>query len=137
MRKSDRTLQAATKRTGLHKCSCWDCPDGSAYLTVAQIEKGRVPSCFCGGRLVPDRFDLAELVLEPAELEQHGEYREYQSRLAGAVKGQASHVQRGRQTRAPETVALEHVAKSRQVAARAMKLAALHPVPVVGVDIPF
>lgn len=125
MRKSDRTLKQATKRTGLHKCSCWSCGEGSAYVTVPQIERRHVPVCFCGGRLVPDRFDLAEIVLDATELRQHGEWAEYQNYLAGAVKGQTSHVQRGNVTRAPESIALEHVAKARKQAARMAQAAAL------------
>lgn len=75
-------------------------------MTVAQLEHGMRPSCACGEPLLPEDPDLWGLV--PAdELERSVIYQEYAVRVTGAVRGQYSHVQRGRSVRAAETVALE------------------------------
>ncbi len=134
---AEERARRAVSRKGLHKLSCWEGCPGSAYVTVSQLERGHVPVCFCGGRLVPDRFDLAPLVLGPEELRQHPEHAAYQAHLFGAVKGQSScaagvtRIAR----RSPEEIALGHVAKARAAAAHAAKVAALHP--TVPADLPF
>jgi hypothetical protein len=48
-------------RQGLHRLECQDCP-GYAYLTVACLESVGLPSCACGGRLMPERLELSILL---------------------------------------------------------------------------
>jgi hypothetical protein len=54
-------MAAAFKRSGLHRLECVDCP-GYVYATVAMLETHGLPSCPCGGRMVPSELELAALL---------------------------------------------------------------------------
>lgn len=54
-------MASTFKRKGLHRLECLDCP-GYLYGTVASLESVGLPRCACGGRLVPERLELALLL---------------------------------------------------------------------------
>lgn len=54
-------MAATFKRSGLHRLECQECP-GYVYATVAMLETHGLPSCPCGGRMVPSELELAALL---------------------------------------------------------------------------
>ena len=114
----------AFKRSGLHRLECERCP-GYVYATVANLERHGLPACACGGRLVPDRVELAWL-LNVTDCPAIAEYR---AEVSSVMHGQAPHGQRGRELRPAELVASERVERRRVDRARSNRLAALMPEP--------
>jgi hypothetical protein len=112
----------AFKRSGLHRLECESC-DGYTYSTVSCLERCGLPSCGCGGRLVPDELELALLLDVDCALVEA--YRVECNRVA---HGQASHYAKGRTLRSPEDVAAERLECSRRERARSNRLTALLPV---------
>lgn len=115
------------KRSGLHRLECQNCP-GYAYLTVACLETVGLPVCACGGRLVPERLELALMLGVDAPI-----VAEYQRRTARKESGQYPASRRPCQASGAladmgARAAAEIVAEQRQES-RQRRLSALMPTP--------
>lgn len=64
-------------------------------------------------------------LLTAAQLEEHGEYGDWQRQLSSIAHGQASHGIRGRKVRQPEELAHERILRDRRAAAVECQLSAL------------
>lgn len=117
-------------RKGLHRLECLDCP-GYAYGTVACLEAVGLPSCACGGRLVPERLELALMLgVEDAPI-----VAEYMARTARKESGQYPASRRPCQSSGAladmgARAAAEIVAEQR-LQSRQRRLSALMPTPEV------
>ena len=117
---------APLRRTGLQRLSCPEGCETFAYLTVAAIERGRLPLCpDCAGRLLPDHPELAAKVLGPEEWDRHPWLAEFVRQCASIDHGQAAHIQRGRNVQQRDTLAAERVAEMLRAEYRARQLAGL------------
>ncbi len=113
-----------------------ECDAGCGYIvrvSRAAMLRG-LPSCYCGGQLAPDTLEDALACVEagvmPAgALEDHGEHAQYMRELSSITRGQASHVQRGAQSRGtlavPEQLAHQRVVKERHARADRLRIDAL------------
>lgn len=122
---------ARTTRNRKLECEC-------GYVVRASrtmIRRG-LPTCCCGGRLVPAALEDALLAhecghLTDTELEAHPEHWHYMRELQSVAHGQAGPGRRrmdgGRGLQQPEAIAFQRVAKARTATAYAARLAALEP----------
>lgn len=123
-------MASTFKRSGLHRLECQDCP-GYAYLTVACLETVGLPSCACGGRLVPERLELALMLgVQDAPI-----VAEYMARTARKERAQYPASRRpcqmsGALADMGARAAAEIVAEQRQQS-RQRRLTALMPTPEV------
>lgn len=116
------------KRSGLHRLECVNCP-GYVYATVAMLETHGLPSCPCGGRLVPERLELALLLgVQDAPI-----VADYRARTAAKERAQMPAAKRPCQAseslndmgaRAAAEIQLEQRLQSRQ-----RRMAAILPTP--------
>lgn len=122
----------SVKTSRMRKCECacgYVCRVSRRWLAVG------LPTCPCGGRLVPEDPDDAALALTPAELEEHPGVVEYRAVLSSVMHGQAW-TGRSSARPAPE-VARERIEKERRDRAIRNRLAALKRGLEVEPDIPF
>lgn len=113
------------RRTGTERVMCLQgC--SAVHMTTASIRRDPLPMCGgCGSRMWPEHPQLAEEVM-PAELwPSHPWLAELERKTDSVARGQASHVQRGRQVEHAETVAADHIAKAWRAATRARRRSGL------------
>jgi hypothetical protein len=112
-------------RQGLKRLECADQCGALAYMTLAQLERHGCPCCPCGAAMVPEALEVACAVLTPEQLDLHPSWRDFWGRQRSIQHGQASHIQRGRQVRAPEAIAAERIDRDLTRAARERRLSGL------------
>lgn len=123
------TIRGTAATTRLRKLECADGCGYIARVSRATMLRG-LPGCPCGGTLEPATLEDALAahaagVLTDAQLEQHGEYGQWQAELSSVLHGQAGHAQRGHRLAQPEQVAMARIYADRQHVARAAQLKAL------------
>jgi len=122
---------AGTARTQrMRKASCEGC-GYIAYISRRWIAQG-LPTCPCGGRLIPEDPDDAALILSPDELAQHPAVIEYDRAIASVLQGQKGTTGVSRNAGNPHELAAKKVERARRERARAAQLAAIAPKPATG-----
>lgn len=113
------------KTSRMRKCEC-------ACGYVVRISRRWIavglPTCPCGGRLIPEDADDAALVLSPAELEDHPAILDYSQAVESAAHGQAGPARALRnlgKSYSPDATAMERVQRERRTRAIKNRLGAL------------